>query len=39
MEWHWKELLPVDCYMIRATDQLTVQDQRVLILLFALIGL
>ncbi|WP_216828896.1 replication initiation and membrane attachment family protein [Alkalihalobacterium elongatum] len=34
MEWHWKELLPVDRYMIRAKDQLTVQDQRVLILLY-----
>ncbi|OLO27845.1 helicase DnaB [Alkalihalophilus pseudofirmus] len=34
MEWHWKELLPVDRYMIRATDQLTIQDQRVLILLY-----
>ncbi|WP_209122060.1 replication initiation and membrane attachment family protein [Alkalihalobacillus sp. BA299] len=34
MEWHWKELLPVDRYMIRAKDQLTIQDQRVLILLY-----
>ncbi|MDE5412346.1 replication initiation and membrane attachment family protein [Alkalihalobacterium chitinilyticum] len=34
MEWHWKELLPVDRLMIRAKDQLTVQDQRVLILLY-----
>lgn len=34
MSWHWKELLPVDRYIVRTTDQLHELDQKVLTLLY-----
>lgn len=34
MSWHWKELLPVDRYIVRTNDQLHDLDQKVLTLLY-----
>lgn len=34
MSWHWKELLPIDRYIVRSTDQLHDLDQKVLTLLY-----
>lgn len=34
MSWHWKDLLPVDRYMVRTVDYLTDLDEKVLTLLY-----